>query len=117
MMKKAPKSGGSRSNRLASLLEQLISSYFTQEMDFPGLVSISNIDVAPNMQSAQVWLSIYGAPEDEVLRMVLKERKAIHSYITRQIVSKYTPQLKFKVDPSEGHAQRIGEALRELEEE
>jgi len=85
------------------------------EMDLPGIVSISQIEAAPNMQSATVWLSIYGADEEEILKTMKSETRSLRKYLTDRLRAKYIPQLRFKSDPSEAHAQKISEALRDLD--
>jgi ribosome-binding factor A len=107
--------GGGRMPRLASLLTQQLSEYFQRELDLPGLVSISHVDVAPNFQSATVWLSIYGAEETEVISRIIKARKDIRYQLTRILATKYIPVLRFKADPSEAHAQRISEIIDDFE--
>lgn len=104
-----------RSAKLSSLLTQKLSEYMRTEMELPGIVSISHIDVAPNMQSATVWISIYGADEEKVLQIFKGEKNRLRSYLTKELVSKYTPKLRFKVDPSEEHADKISRKLKELE--
>ena len=106
-----------RTPKLASLLSHKISQYFKIEMDLPGLVSISAIETAPNMQSAVVWISIYGASEDEVLKMLRKEVPYLRKYLAKNISTRYIPKISFRADHSEAHAQHIGELMRDLNKE
>ena len=114
---KRPKSGGGRKPRLASLLEHTLAEYFRSQLDLPGLVSISHVEVAPNFQAATIWLSIFAADENEVLRILLRSRGSMRKELTRVLSTKYIPQLTFKFDPSEAHAQRISELINEFDEE
>lgn len=113
MPNKVKREGG-RTPRIVSLLEHKISDYFQQEMELPGLVSISGVDAAANMYSATIWLSIYGADEQEVLKMLSKETGKIRKYLGRHLVTRYVPQLRFKSDPSQAHAQAIAEKLKDI---
>lgn len=108
--------GPGRKPRLASLLERAISEYFKTEMDLPGIVSISYIDVAPNMQFATVWLSVYGADEEEILARLDREGAQMRRLFAKKFVSKYIPQLRFKTDPSQSHADIIARRLKDLKE-
>lgn len=116
-MPQAPRKSSGRKPRLASLLEHKLAEYFKTEMDLPGLISISFVEVAPNMQHATVWLSIYGADPDEVLVSLKRETGKIRKYMIKQISTKYIPQLTYRIDVSQEHAQTISEALKELEDE
>src|SRR3990167_6753606 len=109
-MKSHSQRKGGRRQRLSSLLAHKLSEYFKTEMELPGLVSISGIDTAPNMQFATVWLSIYGADESEVLEKLIKESGRLRKYLTESLVTKYTPKLSFKVDHFEQHADDISRA-------
>lgn len=108
--------GSGRTPRLSSLLSRKVAEYFKAEMDLPGLVSISFVDVSPNMQSATVWLSIYAADEDEVMQKLKAEKGPMRRYLTKELRTKYIPMLKFKIDSSQEHAQNISEALKSLDE-
>ncbi len=114
MVKTHSQKGAGRKPRLSSLLEHLVADYIKMEMELPGIVSISHIDVASNMQFATIWISVYGADEDEVRKTLIKERYAIRKYLTEKVVSKYMPELRFKIDPSESHADIISRRLKNI---
>lgn len=108
--------GSGRTPRLASLLKHQLAEYFKTEMELPGLVSISFVDVSPNMQSATVWLSVYAADENEVLESLKRATGAMRRQLTKTIKTKYIPMLRFKIDASQEHVQNISEALKNLDE-
>jgi ribosome-binding factor A len=108
--------GAKRKPRLASLLEHSLAEYFKTELELPGLVSIAQVEVAANMQFATVWLSVYGASEEDVLEILRHAAGDLRQHLTKRLSSRYIPQLQFKIDPSEAHAQKITETLNDLNE-
>ena len=115
MVRSGSQKKGTRKYRLSSLLAHGLSEYFKTEMELPGLVSISGVDVAPNMQVATIWLSVYGADEDEVLDKIRKESRRLRAYLIRSLSTRYTPVLTFRIDYSQQHADDISRALKKSE--
>lgn len=106
-----------RSPKLASVLTRVLSVFFQQEMELTALVSVSHIDVAPNMQTAVVWLSIYGRKAESTLKLIEGNSRNIRNYLKENVVARYIPSLYFKIDPSEQYADDLGKVFKRVEEE
>jgi len=82
-----------------------------------GLISVNDVDVAGDLHSAIVFISILGTAEQQKrgLAMLTQHRKRIQGLVGRAVVLKYTPTLKFLVDDSVARGNRVLQIIEELE--
>ena len=108
-----------RLQRVRELLKREIGEVIRRE--FPvseaGLVSVNDVDVAGDLHSALVFISILGTAEQQKrgLAMLTQHRKRIQGLVARAVVLKYTPTLKFLVDDSIARGNRVLQIIEELE--
>ena len=108
-----------RLQRVRELLKREIGEVIRRE--FPvseaGLVSVNDVDVAGDLHSAIVFISILGTAEQQKrgLAMLTQYRKRIQGLVGRAVVLKYTPTLKFLVDDSIARGNRVLQIIEELE--
>jgi ribosome-binding factor A len=105
--------------RVRELLKREIGEVIRRE--FPvseaGLVSVNDVDVAGDLHSALVFISILGTAEQQKrgLALLSRHRKRIQGLVARGVVLKYTPTLKFIIDDSVARGNRVLEIINELE--
>ena len=105
--------------RVRELLKRAIGEVIRRE--FPvseaGLVTVNDVDVAGDLHSAIVFISIFGTAEQKKrgLNLLIQHRKRIQGLVARSIVLKYTPTLRFQVDDSVVRGNRVLEIIEELE--
>jgi ribosome-binding factor A len=82
-----------------------------------GLVTVTGVDVAGDLHSAIVFISILGNPEQQRrgLTLLTRHRKRIQGLVGRAVVLKYTPTLKFLMDDAVVRGNRVLEIIAELE--
>jgi len=82
-----------------------------------GLISVNDVDVAGDLHSAIVFISILGTAEQQKrgLAMLTQHRKRIQGLVGQAVVLKYTPTLKFLVDDSVARGNRVLQIIEELE--
>lgn len=108
-----------RLQRVRELLKREIGEVIRRE--FPvseaGLVSVNDVDVAGDLHSAIVFISVLGTAEQQKrgLAMLTQHRKRIQGLVGRAVVLKYTPTLKFLVDDSIARGNRVLQIIEELE--
>src|SRR5262245_42104340 len=108
-----------RFQRVRELLKREIGEVIRRE--FPvseaGLVTVNDVDVAGDLHSAIVFISILGNPDQQKrgLAMLTRHRKRIQSLVARAVVLKYTPTLKFLIDDSIARGNRVLQIIEELE--
>jgi len=82
-----------------------------------GLVTVNDVDVAGDLHSALVFISILGNADQQKrgLNLLTRHRKRIQGLVGRAVVLKYTPKLKFLIDDSVARGNRVLQILEELE--
>src|SRR6266571_3775851 len=108
-----------RLQRVRELLKREIGEAIRRE--FPvseaGLVSVNDVDVAGDLHSAIVFVSIFGNSEQQKrgFSLLARHRKRIQGLVGRAVVLKYTPTLRFVMDDSVLRGNRVLEIIEELE--
>jgi ribosome-binding factor A len=82
-----------------------------------GLVTVNDVDIAGDLKNARVYLGLLGSTEQKKTALGLLEanRARIQSLVSRTVVLKYTPKLKFVVDESVDRGNRVLQIIEELE--
>jgi ribosome-binding factor A len=108
-----------RLQRVRELLKRAIGQVIHRE--FPvseaGLISVNDVDVTGDLKSATVFLSILGTPDQQKhgLSLVAQHRGRIQGLVSREVVLKYTPTLRFVIDDSVVRGNRVLQIIEELE--
>ena len=108
-----------RLQRVRELLKREIGEVIRRE--FPaseaGLVTVNDVDVTGDLQSAVVFISVLGSAEQQKrgLHLLVQHRKRIQGLVARGVVLKYTPTLRFIVDDSVLRGNKVLRILEELE--
>ena len=108
-----------RLQRVRELLKREIGEAIRREFHVSecGLISVNDVDVAGDLKSATVFISILGNPDQQKrgFQMLNDHRVRIQGLVARAIVLKYTPKLKFVFDDSITRGNRVLQIIEELE--
>ena len=108
-----------RLQRVRELLKREIGEAVRREFHVSecGLISVNDVDVAGDLKSATVFISILGNPDQQKrgFHMLNDHRVRIQGLVARAIVLKYTPKLKFAFDDSIVRGNRVLQIIEELE--
>jgi ribosome-binding factor A len=105
--------------RVRELLKREIGETIRRE--FPvseaGLVTVNDVDVAGDLHSALVFISILGSADQQKrgFDLLKRHRKRIQGLVARAVVLKYTPTLKFLMDDSVVRGNRVLQIIDELD--
>lgn len=79
-------------------------------------VTVTRAEMAPDMRSATVYVSIMGSPSKQqtALRGLANSAGFLQSRIADSIDTRYTPKLRFELDKGLKHALEIDQVLREV---
>lgn len=108
-----------RIQRVRELLKREIGEAIRRE--FPvadaGLISVNDVDVAGDLRSATVFISILGSAGQQRrgFQLLTEHRIRLQGLLGRSVVLKYTPTLKFVFDDSIVRGNRVLQILDELE--
>ena len=85
--------------------------------DFKGLVSVTEADVAPDLKTAYIYVSIYGVKDEEAKRtfQILQENAGYIRHELAQVMRMRTvPALTFRMDGSMGYGAKMDELFRKI---
>jgi len=108
-----------RLQRVRELLKREISTVIRREIPAAeaGLVSVNDVEVAGDLRSAVVFVSILGSTEQQRRGVALlhQHRHRIQDLVAHAVVLKYIPVLKFVQDESVERGNRVLQIIEELE--
>ncbi|HUK82107.1 MAG TPA: 30S ribosome-binding factor RbfA [Verrucomicrobiae bacterium] len=109
-----------RIQRVSELVKQQIGEVL-QELNLTGcgFVTVTSAAISPDLKDGRVYVSVIGNAEQKqrALDTLQAEHARIQHEVSRRIVLKYTPRLKFMLDETESEARRIESLLDDLDHE
>jgi len=105
-----------RLERLNSLLRQELSDLLHREVKDPrlsGMISITEVNIAPDLKYAQVFVSSLGGLEDKdaVLSSLRSAAGFLRGKLAKNLRMRVVPELDFQWDESIEHGAHILELL------
>jgi len=108
-----------RTEKVQSLIRHELGEIFQQELKDPrieGLVSITAVDVSPDLRRARIFLSVYGPPEAEqhALQALSSAKAFLRHELGRRVGLRYSPELDLQIDHSLAYADEVSRILKNL---
>ncbi len=114
----------SRTSRLNGEYQKEISAILYRLKDrapaLKGLISVTETDVAPDLKTAYVYVSIYGVGEEETKRSfaALQENAGfIRHELSKVMKMRTVPMLTFRMDKSMVYGAKMDELFKKIERE
>jgi ribosome-binding factor A len=108
---------GHRPDRVGALLQAALSEVLLRGVKDPrvGMVTVTGARMSPDLRHATVYVSVHGdaTAEKSTLAGLASARAYLQSQIGRRLGLRFTPELRFEIDPTIGKAERLEELLRE----
>ncbi len=108
-----------RHERVRELLKREIGEAIRREfnVDTAGLITVNDVDLAGDLKSAVVFISIFGsdAQKKHGFELLQQNRIRIQGNVGHSVVLKFTPTLKFVVDDSLVRGNRVLQIIEEIE--
>jgi ribosome-binding factor A len=108
-----------RLQRVRELLKREIGEAIRREfrVSEAGLITVNDVDLAGDLKTATVFISILGNPDQQKrgFQLLNEHRIRLQGFIGRAVVMKYTPKLKFVFDDSIVRGNRVLQIIEELE--
>ena len=107
-------------NRLARVCEVIkreLSALFLRDIDFGTLlVTISSVDITPDLKQAHVFISALGtkAQQHRVIELLEQNRVLMQSQMSKRVRIKHTPHLNFHIDEAMERGSRVLTVMNEL---
>jgi ribosome-binding factor A len=104
--------------RINEMIQHLLGEIIERDLKgyLPALVTVTGVKTAPDLQQAEVYVSVLGntAARDAAMELLQQHRKRFQAGIARQVKMKFTPILKFHLDLTLERADRVNTILQEL---
>jgi len=107
-----------RQNKVSRLLQREMSDIFQKEgkILFPGgLVTITNVQISPDLSIAKFYLSLLGnLKPKETLELLLEKKSELRNELSHKVKHqlRIVPDLRFFIDESYEAMLRIDELLK-----
>ncbi|MCX7887416.1 MAG: 30S ribosome-binding factor RbfA [Verrucomicrobiae bacterium] len=106
-----------RIQRVSELVKQQVSE-IVQRLNLTGcgFVTVTSAAVSQDLRDGRIYVSVIGTAEErEAALAALEEAQPyIQQELSRRVVLKYTPRLRFVLDETEERAQHIEQLLDQL---
>lgn len=116
-----------RQEKVARVVKEVVSDAIVHHLNDPridGFVSVTRVDMAPDLRNADVYVSIFGkdqAAQNKTFTAITHAKSRIQSLLAGKVHSKFCPVLHFYKDEKFKQTletmKLIDQAAREFEEE
>lgn len=107
-----------RTLQVGELLKEELTDIIRREVKDPrvGFMSITNVDVTPDLRSARVFVSVLGTDEERsnTLDALRSAAKFIRFHLKPRLRMRQIPDLEFRDDRSMEYAEQISATLRQI---
>jgi ribosome-binding factor A len=111
-----------RTDRLNSLLKEVISEVINRNVKNPsitGILTVTRVDITKDLRQAKVFISVIGTDEQkaETINALQSAAGFIAVTASKKVVMRFFPTLTFKLDEGVSKHVRIQEILQEIKDE
>ena len=110
---------GRRPDRVGALLQAALSEVLLRGVKDPrvGMVTITGVDLSPDLKHATVFVATHGDAESmkRTLAGLESARPYLQAQAGRRLGLRFTPELRFAIDPSIDTAARLEQLFRETQ--
>jgi ribosome-binding factor A len=111
-----------RTERVNDLLREEISDLLRSDLRDPrigGLVSVTHVDVSPDLRRAYAYVSVLGTDEERAgtMQALARARPFLRRELSHRLRLRYTPDVEFLSDTSMERAQELTDLMRKTAEE
>jgi len=110
-----------RQQRIAEFLRDEISEIIRREMRDPrlGFISITRVEVSPDLRYAKVFTSVFGSPEEQEAAITALNGASgfIRRLLKPRMHTRRIPELRFRLDRSMEYAEQVARALNALHDQ
>ena len=107
-----------RTRQVGELLREELTDIVRREVKDPrvGFLSLTAVDVSPDLRSARVYVSVLGSDEERLATLAALRSASgfIRHHLKPRLRMRQIPDLDFRDDRSMEHAERIAQTLSEL---
>ena len=110
-----------RSLRVADLVQRELAQLIRSEMNVSrlGLITVSTVDISPDLTNARVFITCLGAPEgvDSVIAALNEQAGHFRHELAQVLTLRGVPRLEFVYDASVERGSRLSALIDSLHKE
>lgn len=99
-------------------MQAAVSELLVRDIKDPriGMVTVTGVEMSPDLRHARVFVSSFGdeATHARMLAGLDSARNFLQSQVGKRLGLRFTPELRFALDPSFECGERIDRLLRDL---
>ena len=106
-----------RLERVNSEIQKEVALIINNELRDPqitSMIGVSEVDVAPDLANAKVYLSVYGGDAQDTLNRIKGAGSFIRGRLAKKIRLRVIPRLDFHLDNSQAYGQKIDALLNNI---
>ena len=108
-----------RADQVGEQVREEIMSIIRRDLKDPriGFVSITAVRMSPDLRNARVRISVLGNPDEKKASLagLISARGLIRHELGKRLQNlKFSPELRFEIDPSIEYSVHINELLKEV---
>jgi ribosome-binding factor A len=108
-----------RSQRVGDLIREEVADIIMYRLKDPriGFVTVTGVDMAPDMKSAKVYVSVLKEEDRELTLEILNSSKSfMRSLLSKRLRMKFIPTIEFRFDTSIEYGYKIDKLLKEIKD-
>ncbi|PID83173.1 hypothetical protein CSB11_02405 [Candidatus Campbellbacteria bacterium] len=99
-----------RQKRVSELIRQIASDFINTETNKTSLITVTHVDVAPNLSQAVLFVTVFPeSAEESALNFLKRKRSEIKHAVKKNTKMKRIPFFDFEIDQGEKNHQKIEE--------
>ncbi len=103
-----------RQEKVNKLIKELIAGFLNRERSNASLISVTSINVSPDLKKATVFISVLPTSQEKTALLFAKRKKPeMREFLKQNMQTKNVPFLEVELDLGEKNRQKIDELLRE----
>jgi len=109
-----------RKEKLNEQFKRILSELIMREVKDPrikGFITVTEVDIAPDMKNAKVYVSIFGLTEkdkEKCFKGLESSTNFLKYLLSKQLSLRYTPDLRFHMDDTLDRGFNIIEKLENI---
>lgn len=108
-----------RTEKVASVIKRMIVKPVEEigRENGAGLVTVTSVRISPDLQSARVYISVYGGkvPPAHFITILEQEKNRVKHYMAPQLKLRFMPDIKFFLDDTLDQMERIQKLISDSE--
>ena len=97
-----------RKFKLQEVIRQVVSEYINKETNKTSLITITKVDITPNLSKCDIYVSVFPEESEEsALNFLKRKRREVKNTIKHKMNLRRIPFIDFGIDLGEKNRQKM----------